>query len=179
MDNFNLPAGISIKDPEKLHQAILNLVRDAKVKGRAGSTNLRAVRCDVDGLTLGHFYDLWEALGEDVCKAINSTGASDTALDAAASSVTEYITTVINDARTADKDVLEEGTVYYNTFRSMLRKCGISNDEMRRRIREYCNRRFEVQSESNGNVGNLNRAACHPGMKIQSFKILIAAVFPE
>lgn len=77
MDNFNLPAGISIKDPEKLHQAILNLVRDAKVKGRAGSTNLRAVRCDVDGLTLGHFYDLWEALGDPVCKAIEEVSLHD------------------------------------------------------------------------------------------------------
>lgn len=70
MVDFKLPVGVNIHDPEKLQQAILNLVRDAKVVGRAGLTNLRSVRCDVDGLTLGHFYDLWEALGDPVCKAI-------------------------------------------------------------------------------------------------------------
>lgn len=70
MNNVKLPDGVQIKDPEKALQAILNICRDAAVSGRAGATNLAAVRCNVDGLTLGHFYELWGALGEDVCKAI-------------------------------------------------------------------------------------------------------------
>ena len=70
MENLTLPHGVTIKDPEKVLQAVLNIVRDSKVKGKAGLTNLRSVRCDVEGLTLGHFYELWDALGEDVCKAI-------------------------------------------------------------------------------------------------------------
>ena len=77
MIDFKLPEGVSIADPEKLQQAILNIARDVKVRGRAGSTNLRAVRCDVDGLTLGHFYDLWEALGDPACKAIEKVNPHD------------------------------------------------------------------------------------------------------
>ncbi len=70
MNNVKLPDGVQIKDPEKALQAILNICRDVAISGKAGATNLAAVRCSVDGLTLGHFYELWDALGEDVCKAI-------------------------------------------------------------------------------------------------------------
>ena len=73
MKNLILPEGVEFKDPEKVKQALLNICRDSKVIGRAGSTNLPAVKCDVDGLTLGHWYDLWEALGPDVCNVINAS----------------------------------------------------------------------------------------------------------
>jgi hypothetical protein len=72
MNNFILPEGIAIKDSEKALQAILNIARDSKIKGRAGQNNAPSVRCDVEGLTLGHFYELWDALGDDVRKAIDA-----------------------------------------------------------------------------------------------------------
>lgn len=66
-----LPPTVKVKDPAALIQAVLNMMRDAKVRGRAGLTNLGPVKCDVDGLTLGHFYKIGEALGEEVCEVIN------------------------------------------------------------------------------------------------------------
>lgn len=38
------------------------LIRDAEVFGLAGSTNVPAVRCRVEGLTLGHFYAISKAI---------------------------------------------------------------------------------------------------------------------
>lgn len=72
MENFTLPEGIQFEDPEGVKQAILNICRDAKIFGRAGGTNLPAVKCDVEGLTLGHWYKLWDALGKEVNDALNS-----------------------------------------------------------------------------------------------------------
>ena len=71
-DNFVLPDGVTVKDPEGVIQAVLNLLRDAEIRGRAGCTNVAAVRCDVTGLTLGHFYALNDALGQDVYDAITA-----------------------------------------------------------------------------------------------------------
>ncbi|NTV78160.1 MAG: hypothetical protein HGA25_03200 [Clostridiales bacterium] len=68
--DLKLPKGVVVKDPEAAVQAILNICRDAGIKGRMGSTNLAAVKCDVDGLTLGHWYKLFEALGPEVCNVI-------------------------------------------------------------------------------------------------------------
>lgn len=73
--DLKLPKDIIVKDPQAAIQAILNLCRDAKVIGRAGSTNLSSVRCNVEGLTLGHWYKLWDALGPDVCKVIEAVKA--------------------------------------------------------------------------------------------------------
>lgn len=71
-ENLILPEGVKVKDPDAVVQAVINLLRDAMVKGRAGQTNLPAVKCDVEGLTLGHFYKLGEALGQEVCDVINA-----------------------------------------------------------------------------------------------------------
>lgn len=73
--NLKLPKDIVVKDPQAAIQAILNICRDSRIKGRHGSTNLPAVKCDVDGLTLGHWYKLWDALGPDVCKVIDAVQA--------------------------------------------------------------------------------------------------------
>ena len=73
--NLQLPKGIVVKDPEATIQAILNICRDSQIKGRMGSTNIPAVKCDVDGLTLGHWYKLWEALGPEVCNVIEAVKA--------------------------------------------------------------------------------------------------------
>lgn len=70
--NFTLPDGVVIKDPQAFIQAALNMMRDSKVMGRRGATNLAAVKCDVDGLCLGHFYKLGEALGQEACDALNA-----------------------------------------------------------------------------------------------------------
>lgn len=70
--NFTLPDGVVIKDPQAFIQAALNMMRDSKVIGRRGATNLSAVKCDVDGLCLGHFYKLGDALGEEACAALNA-----------------------------------------------------------------------------------------------------------
>lgn len=71
-DDLKLPRGVKIADPEAALQALLNLMRDAKVMGRAGGTNLPAVKCNVDGLMLGHFYKIQEALGSEACLAIHA-----------------------------------------------------------------------------------------------------------
>lgn len=76
--DLKLPEGVAVKDPEAAIQAILNICRDSIIKGRAGSTNLAAVKCDVGGLTLGHWYKLWDALGSDVCKAVDVIQAQQT-----------------------------------------------------------------------------------------------------
>lgn len=73
--DLKLPKGVFINNPPELIQAILNMCRDAKVIGRAGSTNLPSVRCDVQGLTLGHWQKVWEALGPEVCKVIDAIQA--------------------------------------------------------------------------------------------------------
>lgn len=70
-NNLILPEGMKVRDPNALAQAVLNLLRDVDIKGRAGYTNLPAVRCNVEGMTLGHFYKIGEALGEDVCNFLN------------------------------------------------------------------------------------------------------------
>lgn len=70
--DITLPYGMKVKDPDALAQAVLNLLRDGHVYGRCGHTNLPAVKCDVKGLTLGHIYDLAEAVGEDVMKFVNA-----------------------------------------------------------------------------------------------------------
>lgn len=69
--HFTLPEGVQIKDPQAFIQAALNMMRDAEVFGRAGSTNLHSVKCDVKGLCLGHFYKLGDALGPEACDALN------------------------------------------------------------------------------------------------------------
>ncbi len=74
-NDLKLPKGVAVKDPEAAIQAILNFCRDSRIKGRRGSTNLAAVKCDVDGLTLGHWYKLWEALGPEVCNVIEAVKA--------------------------------------------------------------------------------------------------------
>ncbi len=76
--DLKLPKDVVIKDPEAAIQAILNICRDSIIKGRAGGTNLPAVKCDVGGLTLGHWYKLWDALGSDVCKVVNAVQAQQT-----------------------------------------------------------------------------------------------------
>lgn len=38
------------------------IVKDAEVFGLAGYSNFRAVRCEIKGLCLGHWYDLQEAV---------------------------------------------------------------------------------------------------------------------
>lgn len=71
-----LPEGVQVKNPAAVVQAAINLLRDVIVRGRCGSTNLAAVKCDVDGLCLGHFYKLGDALGQEVCDVINQTKGS-------------------------------------------------------------------------------------------------------
>lgn len=73
--DLKLPKDIVVKDPQAAIQAILNICRDSQIKGRHGSTNLPAVKCDVEGLTLGHWYKLWEALGPGVCDVIEAVKA--------------------------------------------------------------------------------------------------------
>lgn len=70
--NFILPEGVKVKDPEAAIQALLNLLRDAEVMGLAGHTNLAPVKCKVDGLCLGHFNKLADALGPEVCLVLNA-----------------------------------------------------------------------------------------------------------
>lgn len=70
--NFVLPEGIEIKDPQAFMQASLNMMRDMVVMGRRGYTNLAAVKCDVEGLCLGHIYKLEEALGPEACLVLNA-----------------------------------------------------------------------------------------------------------
>lgn len=69
--NLHLPDGVAVKDAGAVVQAVINLLRDANIRGRAGLTNLPAVKCDIEGLTLGHIYKVCEALGDDVCNVIN------------------------------------------------------------------------------------------------------------
>jgi len=73
--DLKLPKDVVVKDPQAAIQAILNICRDSQVKGKRGSTNLAAVRCDVEGLTLGHWYKLWDALGPNVCDVIEAVKA--------------------------------------------------------------------------------------------------------
>jgi hypothetical protein len=73
--DLKLPKGVTVKDPEAAIQAMLTICRDAQVKGRMGSNNLSAIKCDVDGLTLGHRYKLWDALGPEVCNVIEAVKA--------------------------------------------------------------------------------------------------------
>lgn len=68
---IQLPADVRIKDQAALEAAVLQLVQDAKVFGLAGSTNLDAVRCKVEGLTLGHWKKVWAALGDDVIRVLD------------------------------------------------------------------------------------------------------------
>jgi len=72
--DVKLPTNLKIKNPEAALQAILNIARDAEVIGLAGDTNLAGVRCVVEGLNLGHWYKLSEALGDDVCKFLEEPG---------------------------------------------------------------------------------------------------------
>lgn len=51
-----------------LIKAVKEIQRDAEIYGLAGSTNVPAVRCEVKGLTLGHWYNL-EAAMEGLRKA--------------------------------------------------------------------------------------------------------------
>lgn len=73
--NLKLPKDVQVKDPAAVIQAVLNICREADIKGRMGSTNIPAVKCDVEGLTLGHWYKLWEALGPEVCNVIEAVKA--------------------------------------------------------------------------------------------------------
>ena len=60
----------SIKDRDATLKAVLEIVRDAQVIGLSGQTNLPAVRCQVDGLSLGHWQRLWAAIGDDALAQI-------------------------------------------------------------------------------------------------------------
>lgn len=73
--DLKFPKDVQIKDKDALIQAFLNIARDAQIVGRAGGTNIPAVKCDVQGLTLGHWYKVWEALGPDACKVIEAVQA--------------------------------------------------------------------------------------------------------
>lgn len=73
--DLKLPKDVQVKDPAAVIQAVLNICREADIKGRMGSTNIPAVKCDVEGLTLGHWYKLWEALGPEVCNVIEAVKA--------------------------------------------------------------------------------------------------------
>lgn len=67
-----LPDTIKIKDLDGVIQSVLNMCRDVRVIGKCGHTNLSGVKCNTVGLTLGHWYDLWDALGPDVTMYMDS-----------------------------------------------------------------------------------------------------------
>ena len=46
----------------ELLEAVRKLQTDAQVYGLAGATNAPSVRCEVKGLTLGHFYEIEKAM---------------------------------------------------------------------------------------------------------------------
>ena len=46
--DLKLPKDLQVKDPAAVIQAVLNICREADIKGRAGSTNIPAVKCDVE-----------------------------------------------------------------------------------------------------------------------------------
>jgi hypothetical protein len=68
--DLKLPKDVQVKDPDAVIQAVLNICREADIKSRLGFNKMPAVKCDVEGLTLGHWYKLWEALGPEVCSVI-------------------------------------------------------------------------------------------------------------
>ena len=52
------------KQRDSLLEACKRLRADAEVYGLMGSTNIPAVRCEVKGLTLGHWYNLDDAIAK-------------------------------------------------------------------------------------------------------------------
>ncbi len=68
--DVELPEGLQIENPREVLQAVLNLCRDAKVSTKHGCAGHPSIRCNVQGLTLGHWLRIFQALGQEVCEEI-------------------------------------------------------------------------------------------------------------
>ena len=62
----------------ELLEAVRKLQTDAQVYGLAGATNAPSVRCEVKGLTLGHFYEIEKAMDALVGPNTKTTDAEAT-----------------------------------------------------------------------------------------------------
>ena len=79
--NVELPEGLQIENPKEVLQAVLNLCRDARVSTKHGCTSHPNIRCNVQGLTIGHWLRIFQGLGQEVCEEIVRIKLGDTRND--------------------------------------------------------------------------------------------------